>query len=560
MERLQHKVWPPGRPHDIPPINTTLGAELRRSATRSPDKPATVFYGQTTTYAELLRDVELIAGYLQAHCKVERGDRVGLYLQNSPQFVAGFHGIIRAGGVVVPINPMNLREELAYIVEDAGIDVLLAAQDQSPHITPLIEDGSIKQAIIACYRDALPKNLSAKIETNLPPEIAAAKADVSTGCVAWSDMLAANATPAPPSNKPEDLVVMPYTSGSTGKGKGCMHTHMTTLHATQCLYDWFGLKEDDVYLSSAPMFHVVGMQAGMNAPMVTGATTVILPRWNREIAAELIRENKISVWPAVPTMVIDFLNRPELKNDDLASMRCIFGGGIAMPAAVASKLHDLTGLAFIEGYGMTETIAPTTANPVHRPQKQCGGVPVFNTDVYIGDPDDQSAVPQGEVGEVLISGPQVMLGYWNNPEADAETFVTIEGQRFLRSGDLGYLDENGYLFIVDRLKRMINASGYKVWPTEVESILYGHPAIEEACVIGANDPYRGETVKAVVVLRKGATLEAAELAAWAKDHLATYKIPRLLDIVESLPKSGAGKVLWRDLQEAENNKTKEPQK
>lgn len=559
MERLQHKVWPPGRPHDIAPITTTLGAELRRSAMRLPDKPATVFYGQTATYAELLKDVEYIAGYLQSHCNIKRGDRVGLYLQNSPQFVAGFHGIIRAGAVVVPINPMNLREELAYIVEDAGIDIVLAAQDRCPHLMPLVEDGRLKQAIIACYRDALPKDISPQVEANLPPEIGAAKTDLPTGCISWSDMLATATTPAPPSNKPEDLVVMPYTSGSTGKGKGCMHTHMTALHAAHCLYEWFGLDQNDVYLSSAPMFHVVGMQAGMNAPLITGATTVILPRWNREIAAELISQNRVSVWPAVPTMIIDFFNRPELKKDDLVSMRCIFGGGIAMPAAVADKLHELTGLSFLEGYGLSETIAPTTANPPHLPQKQCGGLPVFNTDVYIADPDDQSPVPQGEVGEVLISGPQVMLGYWNNPEADAETFVTIEGQRFLRSGDLGYLDENGYLFIVDRLKRMINASGYKVWPTEVESVLYGHPAIEEACVIGTNDPYRGETVKAVVVLRKGATLEAAELAAWAKDHLATYKIPRLLDIVESLPKSGAGKVLWRDLQEAENNKTKELQ-
>lgn len=559
MKRLHHKIWPQGKPYDIEPVVTTLDAALRKSASRFPDKPAMIFYGKETTYQKLAEDVEHIAGYLQSHCKVKPGDRVGLYLQNAPQFIAGYYGIIRAGGVVVPINPMNLLDELAYIVDNAGINVVLGAQDRCEYLSPLLEDGRLTSVIIACYRDALPANLPEAIGAALPPEISAEKSDIPESCVTWSEMLSTSATPSAPSTSPGDLAVMPYTSGSTGKGKGCMHTHMTTLHATQSMYDWFELTQDDVYFSAAPMFHVVGMQAGMNAPIVTGATMVILPRWDRDIAADLIRTHKISVWPTVPTMVIDFLNRPDLKNDDLASMRCIFGGGIAMPSSVASKLHELTGLTFLEGYGMTETIAPTTANPVHLPQKQCGGIPVFNTDVFIGDPEDQSPVPQGDVGEILISGPQVMLSYWKNPVADAESFVTIEGQRFLRSGDLGYLDENGYLFIVDRLKRMINASGFKVWPTEVESTLYGHPAIEEACVIGANDPYRGETVKAVVVLKKGAALTPAELVSWAKDHMAAYKVPRLLEIVTSLPKSGSGKVLWRELQDAENNIGKEPQ-
>ena len=557
MKRQHHKVWPPERPFDINPANTTLDAELRRSALNAPHKPATVFYGRTVTYQDLAQEVDHIAGYLQSQCAVKAGDRVGLYLQNSPQFVAGYYGIIRAGGVVVPINPMNLAEELAYIVEDAGIEVVLAAHDRAPQFTPLLESGALRQVIVACYRDALPKQIPKDIENSLPPEIASTKASTPEGCAEWSDMVALAAKPSKPTHLPSDLVVMPYTSGSTGKGKGCMHTHLSTLHATRCMYDWFGLTKDDVYLSAAPMFHVVGMQAGMNAPIVTGATSVILPRWNRDIAAELIRSNQISVWPTVPTMVIDFLNRPALKNDDLASMRCIFGGGIAMPAAVASKLHDLTGLTFLEGYGMTETIAPTTANPPHLPQKQCGGIPVFNTDVCIVDPEDQSVVPQGDVGEILISGPQLMSGYWNNPAADAESFVMIEEQRFLRSGDLGYLDENGYLFIVDRLKRMINASGFKVWPTEVEATLYAHPAIEEACIIGANDPYRGQTVKAVVVLQPGASLTATDLADWAKNHMAAYKVPRLLDVVDRLPKSGSGKVLWRELQEAEDEKNKE---
>ena len=222
-----------------------------------------------------------------------------------------------------------------------------------------------------------------------------------------------------------------------------------------------------------------------------------------------------------------------------------------MPAAVADRLRDLTGLDFLEGYGMTETIAPATANPPHAPKAQCGGLPCFGTDVLICDPETHSPLPMGETGEILIAGPQLMLGYWQNPQADAETFVQIGGRRYLRSGDLGRMDDQGYVYILDRLKRMINASGYKVWPTEVESHLYRHPAIAEACVIGARDAYRGETVKAVVVLRPGASLTQQELTDWAHGQMAAYKVPRLLELTKALPKSGAGKVLWRKLQERE---------
>jgi len=547
MERLHHKVWPEGVPHDIGPIEHTLDDNLRRTTDRLPDKVALVFYGKTITYAEFDDQVSRIATYLQKAAGVKKGDRVGLYMQNSPQFVTGYYGIVRAGGVVVPINAMNLAEETNYIVGNAGIRVLLAAQERVPQLAELLSKGAVDHVVVATYSDALPDPLPARI----PSEIAAPRTDLPEGFVAWADMLATEPAPEPVGMRPQDLCVMPYTSGSTGRGKGCKHTHQTTLHAAACMFEWFGIGEDDVYLAVAPMFHVVGMQAGMNVPVAVGGTSVILPRWDREVAADLIRDFGATAWPTVPTAVIDFLNRPDLKRDDLATLRVVWGGGIAMPAAVAEKLRELTGLSFLEGYGLSETIAPGTANPPHRPKTQCGGVPGLNTDVVIADPATQAPLPQGETGEILIAGPQVMLGYWDNPQADAETFVTIEGLRFLRTGDLGYMDEEGYIFIVDRLKRMINASGYKVWPTEVESHLYHHPAIAEACVIGSHDPYRGETVKAIVVLKPGQSLDAKELATWAYDHMASYKVPRLLDIVNELPKSGSGKVLWRQLQEKE---------
>ncbi|WP_370205669.1 long-chain-fatty-acid--CoA ligase [Pararhodobacter marinus] len=552
MERLHHKIWPEDVPKDIAPIAHTLDDNLRRAAARHPDKAALVFYGRVTSYADLDDQVSRIAGYLQSRCQVLKGDRVGLYMQNAPQFVAGFYGIIRAGGVVVPINAMNLTEETDYIVENAGIRTLLAAQDRVAQLVPLVTSDILDHVIVATYADALPQ----PVPEGVPAVIAAPHQALPTGFVAWPDMLGAEAAPEAVAIAPTDLCVMPYTSGSTGKGKGCMHTHQTTLHAAACMFEWFGIGGDDVYLAAAPMFHVVGLQAGMNVPIATGGTIVILPRWDREIAAGLIRDFGVTAWPTVPTAIIDFLNRPGLKDDDLKTLRRIWGGGIAMPAAVAEKLHALTGLSFLEGYGMTETIAPATANPVHKPKTQCGGVPTLNTDVVIADAETQAPLPVGEIGEILIAGPQIMLGYWNNAEADAETFVMIEGKRFLRSGDLGRMDDEGYIYIVDRLKRMINASGYKVWPTEVESHLYRHPAIAEACVIGTNDPYRGETVKALVVLKPSASLDAKGLADWAHTEMAAYKVPRVLEIVGELPKSGSGKVLWRQLQDIENQRTK----
>jgi fatty-acyl-CoA synthase len=250
-------------------------------------------------------------------------------------------------------------------------------------------------------------------------------------------------------------------------------------------------------------------------------------------------------------MMIDFLSNPDLGRYDLSSLAGIRGGGAAMPAAICQKLKALTGLDYVEGYGMSETMAATHINPPQRPKAQCLGVPVFDVDSRVVDPQTLRELPDGEVGEIVVHAPQVMQGYWRNPEASREVFVEIDGRRFLRTGDLGRVDEDGYYFMADRLKRMINASGFKVWPAEVEALMYHHPAIEEVCVIGARDARRGETVKALVVLKAGmqAQVSAQEIIDWSHAHMAAYKVPRLVEFVASLPKSGSGKVMWRELQE-----------
>jgi fatty-acyl-CoA synthase len=312
-----------------------------------------------------------------------------------------------------------------------------------------------------------------------------------------------------------------------------------------------------VSLAVLPYFHVTGMQNSMNTPIHLGSTVVLLPRWDREVAAALIKRHGVQVWTVIPTMVVDLLASPNAANLDLSSLRRMSGGGAAMPEAIATKLKEICGITFVEGYGLTETMAPTHVNPPDRPKKQCLGIPFFDTDAMVVDPVTLEELPQGEVGEIVCSGPQIFLGYWNKPKATADAFFERNGRKYFRTGDLGRMDEEGYFFIVDRLKRMINAAGLKVWPAEVEALLYGHPDVQEACVIAAKDPRRGETVKAVVVPKAGSRdkVTAEDIISWARGKMAAYKVPTIVEFVESLPRSATGKIQWRVLQERENART-----
>jgi len=295
------------------------------------------------------------------------------------------------------------------------------------------------------------------------------------------------------------------------------------------------------------------MQGSLNTPIYNGSTSVLLPRWDRDAAARYIERYRVNAWSAVPSMIIDFLSNPRLGQYDISSLSRMTGGGAAMPEAIAQRMLD-RGITYVEGYGLTETIAPTHINPPERPKKQCLGIPIFDTEARVVDPTDFHELPPGQVGELVISGPQVFREYWKQPAATAEAFVELDGKRFFRTGDLAKTDEDGYFFMVDRLKRMINAGGYKVWPAEVESLMYAHPAIAEACVIGARDARRGETVKALVVLKEAARGEvtAADIIEWSKQRMAVYKYPRVVDFVDALPRSATGKIDWRKLQEIEN--------
>jgi fatty-acyl-CoA synthase len=278
-----------------------------------------------------------------------------------------------------------------------------------------------------------------------------------------------------------------------------------------------------------------------------------MPRWDRELAGRLISRHRVTHWTCIPTMIIDLFGSPNYRTFDLSSLCYLSGGGAAMPHAVAERLQQEFGITFAEGYGLTETAAPSHANPPDRAKLQCLGIPLFGTDSRIIDPETLHELPDGETGEIVTHGPMVFKGYWGHPEATRAAFIELDGRPFFRTGDLGRRDEEGYFFLTDRLKRMINASGFKVWPSEVELLLFKCPLVQEACVIAARDAYRGETVKALIVLRAEAraTTTAQDIIDWAREHMAVYKVPRLVEFVDALPRSGSGKVMWRQLQERE---------
>lgn len=550
MNTAHYGQWPAGLPHALTPPETSVYVNLDISTRRYPNKAALIFYGRELSYLQLKQEVDALAGYLQQVCGVSRGDRVLLHMQNCPQFVIGFYAILRADAVVVPVNPMLLTDELRHTVEDSGARVVLSAQELLLQIEPLRTEGLIQHAIIACYADYIGDS-----DDPMPEWVRNARLPVTDlTFTQWDQAVAAAKQPAPHQAGPDDLACMPYTSGTTGRPKGCMHTHRNMMFPVVSAALWSGGSPDHNVLACLPMFHVTGMQISMNTAIYTSATLIIMPRWDRDLAGRWITRYRITSWTSIPTMMIDFLSNPKLEEYDISSLKRVSGGGAAMPAAIAQKLLDLTGLRYMEGYGLSETIATTHSNPIQNLKQQCLGIPIFSVDSRVIDPETHATLPPNEVGEIIMHGPQIFQGYWGDEEKTREAFIEIDGKSFFRSGDLGYVDDDGFFFFTDRLKRMINASGYKVWPAEVEAMMYRHPAIRECCIIAAKDDYRGETVKAVVVLKDGESLTAESLIQWAREQMAAYKVPRLVAFVDALPKSATGKVMWRQLQEAEQQK------
>jgi fatty-acyl-CoA synthase len=567
VERPHFKFWPKRVPRTIAPPVGSLWHNLAVSAMRYPSKPALVFFDQHVSYAQLLHKAELLARYLKG-LGVQKGDRVVVCMQNCPQLVISHFAVLRLDAVVVPVNPMNKAEELKHYITDPDTQVAITTADLSGEwasaTNALPEPERLKHLVITHFADAF----GAKAAEDMPQAWRdwlltrhAAPALSSGLCHAWSSVMAAPASGSlspptsalpPASATSDDLAILPYTSGTTGLPKGVMHTHGSVMHNAVAVGLWSGSSAQTVSLCAVPMFHITGLVSVMQASIFGGATLVIMPRWDRELAGRVISRHKVTHWGNIPTMVIDLLASPSFEQYDLSSLVSIGGGGAAMPQAVAQRLWEQFGLRYVEGYGLTETAAPSHQNPPDATKQQCLGIPYIGCDSRVIDPVTLLEMPQGEQGEIIMCGPMNLQGYWKNPEATAKAFIEMDGKKFFRSGDLGRVDEEGYFFITDRLKRMINASGFKVWPAEVEALMFKHPAIAEACIISSKDAYRGETVKAVVVLRKShLDTKAEDILQWCRDNMAVYKAPKLVQFVDALPKSGSGKVMWRALQEAE---------
>lgn len=564
MDSPHYKFWPARLPHRIDPPATSLWHNLAVSALRFPAKPALVFFDQVLTYSEVLSQAEAVAASLH-RLGVAKGDRVILYMQNCPQWVIAQFAIFRLGAVAVPVNPMNRAEELKHYILDPDARVAICAADLAPELAKanaqLAPEEQLRHVISSHYSDGF--NLQAAIDDGaMPPtwrdwlaQRHALPLLNQGSAIDWTEALTGDITRLPPHTaQPQDLAVLPYTSGTTGLPKGCMHTHASLMHNAVATCLWGNSTFENVVLSVVPMFHITGMVSVMQASIYGGSTLVIMPRWDRELAGKLISRWGVTHWTNIPTMVIDLLASPNFASFDLSSLRYIGGGGAAMPQAVAQRLWEQYGLRFSEGYGLTETAAPSHSNPPDATKQQCLGVPFVSVDSRVIDPITLLEMPQGEQGEIIMSGPQIFQGYWKRPDATAAAFIELDGKRFFRSGDLGRVDEDGYFFITDRLKRMINASGFKVWPAEVEALMFKHPAIQEACIISTRDAYRGESVKAVVVLRAAAKASTSEqdIIDWCKENMAAYKYPRVVQFVDALPKSGSGKVMWRAMQEEQD--------
>ncbi|MGJ7494718.1 long-chain-fatty-acid--CoA ligase [Variovorax sp. RT4R15] len=541
-ERPHFRFWPKGVARELVVPQATLPEYLQVAARRYPDKAAIVYCGSVVRYAELQQRVAAMAAWLRDTHGLQRGDRVLVASQNCPQFVVASYAILRAGGVVVPVNPMSKAQEVRYYAENSGARIAFAAQELLEYFEP----GLFDRIVVHAYSEAV-----ADVSDEIPNWVLEPLRPISrSDCVGWASV-PATGDGVDAGVCPADLAILPYTSGTTGHPKGCMHTHQTVIASLAASHVWKGLHCETVMLAVAPLFHMLGLQNGMNMPIFLGGTSVMLPRWNPALAARLIERHRVTAWTAPPAMILDFFANPELAQRDISSLTLLSGGAAAMPEAVATMMQQRYGITYNEGYGLTETASFLQANPLARGKRQCLGIPAQGVDTRIVDPQTLKELSQGELGELVTHAPQNTVGYWRNPQADRDAFFELEGKRFFRTGDLAYVDEEGYFFMRDRLKRMINSSGYKVWPAEVENMMYEHPAIHEACIIGVPDAKQGEAVKAIVSLKPAfrGKVQAQDIVDWARERMAVYKAPRLVEFVDALPKSGTGKILWRELQE-----------
>jgi acyl-CoA synthetase (AMP-forming)/AMP-acid ligase II len=546
MQRPWTPHWPPGLADTAIQLPTEpLHVLLSRNARRLAAEPALIYYGRVVTFGELDEASDRYAGWLASR-GVQPGDRVGILLQNCPQFAIAYYGGLKAGAINVCLNPMQKTAELAYELSDSGAVALVTSAHEYAAVAPIRNASGLKAVAFTTYRDFVPATPSLPV----PPALLEGGHPVPSD----SDDFRVIVTSAPRLSAPHgpllsDTALIQYTSGTTGVPKGAELTHGNLVANCELQVRYVGVRDDDVILGVLPWFHITGMESQLNIMAYAGVPLVALGRFDLDTLLGAIQQYRVTLTTLIATLNIAIVNYPKTPQYDLKSLRACFSGGAPVPAEIARRWEAVTGYPLIEGYGLSETTAPTHVNPPHRPKYGTVGVPLPMVDARIVSLEDGvTEMPAGHSGEIVVRGPMVMKGYWQKPDASAE--VLRDG--WFATGDIGRMDEDGYFTIEERKKDMLKVSGFSVFPAEVEALMYRHPAIAEVAVVGLPDAYRGDNPAAAVVLKpesRGKVTEQ-ELIDWCRAEMSAYKAPRIVQFVNTLPRNPSGKVLKRVLRES----------
>ncbi len=553
MEKPWYAHYDPGVPREVDYPERPLYYLLESAAEQYGGHTALDFLGYRLSYQKLWEKTRRFARFLQ-DLGLKQGDRVAVMLPNSPQYLIAFFGTLLAGGVVVNTNPLYTASELAHQLKDAKARFLVMLDLLWPRFAEIEKEVPTERVITTGIQDHLPfpKNLLYPLKMKREGKWVDLPAHPKRSD--WKSALKAPPEPTPAKPDTDEVALLQYTGGTTGTPKGAMLTHRNLMANVHQVLAWApGLKPgQEVMLGVLPFFHVYGMTVSMNFGLALGAKLVLLPRFQIKQVVEAIERHHVTLFPGVPTMYVAFNTFPGIEKRNIRSIKVCISGAAPLPVEVQEEFERLTGAKLVEGYGLTEASPVTHCNPVFGERKIGSiGLPLPSVEAKVVSPEGQD-LGVGEVGELAVKGPNVMKGYWQRPEETAA--VLVDG--WLLTGDIARMDEDGFFYIVDRKKDMIIAGGYNIYPREIEEVLYRHEAVKEAAVAGVPDPYRGETVKAYVVLKdehKGKVTEE-DLEAFARKHLAPYKVPKLWEIRNELPKTAVGKILRRVLREEELKK------
>ncbi len=564
MEKPWFASYEKDVPRTIEYPRMSLSQMFEETARRYPDNPALklvlrylgpLTLGGRLNYQQLLEEINRFAAALAA-LGVRKGDRVALMLPNLPQFVISFFGAAKLGAIIVNTNPTYTSREIEHQFADAGAETVVLLSPFYKRLQEVQAHTAIKRVIVTDVPDYVPAPFNTLVKRTLHKDGMMVEVPDGNGVYHFRPLL--NAHPEQPPKvavDSEDVALFQYTGGTTGVPKAAMLTHYNLVTNTVQVKHWMVTMEPgkERMMGAIPFFHVYGMTVAMSLAMHTGAELVMLPNPRPiENVMKTIHKEKCTVYPGVPAMYIGIINHPDVTKYDLRSVKACISGSAPLPMEVQLKFGEITGGRLVEGYGLTEAAPVTHCNPIYG-QRKAGsiGIPFPDVEAKIMDYDKFVEKPLGEEGELWLKGPQVMKGYWQKPDETAKT-ITEDG--WLRTGDIARMDEQGYFYIVDRLKDLIIASGLKIIPREVEEVLFMHPKVQEAVVAGVPDPYRGETVKAYIVLKPGETLTNEEVTAWCAERLAPFKVPKQIEFRSELPKTQVGKVLRRVLVEEEKKK------